>query len=238
MLNTKASKTRFQSAPWMDFNDYFTIIGVGGIGSWTAYLLTKIGYKCHIYDDDTLDELNMGSQFYSNKFVKQPKVDAFKSTLALLSKDDSENIILTTSARYKEGDTISDFLLCCVDNMSTRKLSSEEWYKKQCEAEWMNPCLYIDSRMDAEYYEVFCIYNEETYQRYVKTLFEDSAVADAPCSFKSTPQTAALISGTIVTCVVNHITNINDEIAESIGIRSVPFHIEQATPIHYINVEE
>lgn len=229
----KASKTRFQDATWLKFDNYFTIIGVGGIGSWVTYLLTKIGYKCHIYDNDSLGEVNMGSQFYSNKFVRENKVHALVHTLELLSKEDSENIIQTTGTKFVEGSVISDFLLICVDNMATRKIASEEWYKQQVSNEWKNPCLLLDGRMDAEFYEVFCVTNEETYQRYVKTLFLDSAVPDAPCSFKSTPQTAALISGTMTTCIVNHLSNINT----GDTMRSVPFHIEQATPIHYNNID-
>ena len=41
------------------------IIGNGGIGSWVSLLLCKMGCSnIHLYDEDTVEEHNIASQFF------------------------------------------------------------------------------------------------------------------------------------------------------------------------------
>lgn len=89
--------------------------------------------------------------------------------------------------------------------------------------------------MDAESLEILCLRNEKDYLKYKEEfLFDDKDVEDAPCSFKSTPYTAALIGSRITSCLVNHICNT----VENNDLRVIPFYLQEIIPIFYTNSYE
>jgi tRNA A37 threonylcarbamoyladenosine dehydratase len=63
-------KTRFKDAPWFltETEKLSTpsilIGGAGGIGSWTTLFLTRAGYPVCVVDFDTLEDVNLGGQFF------------------------------------------------------------------------------------------------------------------------------------------------------------------------------
>ena len=59
-----------------------TIVGAGGIGAPAALCLAKMGVrKLKIYDHDTVEMPNLGTQMYSHKHLGKPKVAALKRYL-------------------------------------------------------------------------------------------------------------------------------------------------------------
>ena len=59
------------------FNVPITVIGVGGIGSFTVLTLAKMGFRnITIYDHDRVEQHNLPNQFYRIKDLKKYKVDA------------------------------------------------------------------------------------------------------------------------------------------------------------------
>ena len=51
---------RFSDAPWAGLLDWVCLGGLGGIGSNLAYLLIKAGIKIGVYEDDIVEEHNIG----------------------------------------------------------------------------------------------------------------------------------------------------------------------------------
>ena len=111
------------------------------------------------------------------------------------------------------------------DNMDARRAMFKVWKRS-----WnsMNRPIFIDGRLNAEQFQIFCVTpeNADVYERI--HLFNDSEVEDAPCSAQQTTHTAAMIAGHMVGFFTNHITNINlrDE------VREIPFMYEYFTPMN------
>jgi hypothetical protein len=95
---------------------------------------------------------------------------------------------------------MSPISISCFDNMKARKIMFNNWKKNE------ERLLLIDGRMTAEGIQIFTA-TKETENNYEKTLFEDSEVQDAPCSFKATSHTGAMIGSLITGIVNNYVTN-------------------------------
>lgn len=56
-----------------------TIVGLGGLGSWTALALAKCGFPLSVYDHDEVEQKNVQNQLYSNVCVGFQKVYALRA---------------------------------------------------------------------------------------------------------------------------------------------------------------
>jgi len=64
------------------FNEEIHILGAGAAGSWTAYLLAKLGVrKLHVWDFDTVVEHNCPNQIFGRGEVGMLKIEALKDRL-------------------------------------------------------------------------------------------------------------------------------------------------------------
>mmetsp|Transcript_4501 Transcript_4501/g.4969 ORF Transcript_4501/g.4969 Transcript_4501/m.4969 type:complete len:383 (+) Transcript_4501:33-1181(+) len=110
------------------------IVGVGGVGSVVAEMLTRCGIgKLILYDYDTVEIANMNRLFYTPQQVGLSKVEAAKETLRSINPKveiEAYNCNITTSENYDQlKDRImkgsltggrSDLVLSCVDNYAAR----------------------------------------------------------------------------------------------------------------------
>lgn len=217
--STDTRRSRFSGTEWYGHNKYISIGGAGSIGSWTALLLSRTGgHAIYVYDDDTIEAVNLAGQFYRQSDVGLSKVDSLHSLIYDLSGTSISNL----RARITDSTTLNGTPVCisAFDNMEARKTMFEEW--KRC---WIpvrrgyNP-LFIDGRMNAENFQVFFVTPDKV-NLYEKHLFDDSEVADLPCSYKYTSHTAAMIASVIVNGFTNWIAN------EKIGgdFRELPFKV-------------
>ena len=94
---------RFKDAIWLQYQHPITIIGIGGIGSWVAFLLFKMGYKLDIYEFDTLERLNIGSQLYPEYLVGRSKATALLEMFKDFSESSPENNVLLRPIRFGAG---------------------------------------------------------------------------------------------------------------------------------------
>ncbi len=53
-------KVRFSDASWANSLQHIVVGGVGGIGSYVSFFLSRIGHTLYLYDMDSIDETNMG----------------------------------------------------------------------------------------------------------------------------------------------------------------------------------
>ena len=222
---------RYKDAPWIaNAKDVNIIIGgAGGIGSGVIFLLGRMGYTLYIYDFDVVGKENIGVQFYKNGNVGEAKVSAINYLVSEFNPS-FENRITAINGRFDHTGITSGIMISCFDNMGARKQMYTSWlnYTKTLEPALERNTLYLDGRLGPEYFEIFAVQGgTNRTERYKKELFEDSEVLDLPCSFKATPHTAFLISGMIVGCLTNFLTNVY----MGMDVRDVPYKTEFQVPI-------
>lgn len=224
------SELRFSGATWYEKVKTLpvTIVGAGGIGSWTALLLSKMGMSVDIIDKDNFDTVNIAGQIFNvrrasgrnkaeevatlcTEFVPTARVRGYRANI------DPENIIYVINES-------SRIFICAVDNMAARKLIYNRWCESVAEAplEEKENYLFIDGRLAAEAYQVYAITgtNERAKLRYMQEFFSDEEADELACSFKQTAYMAALLAGRIA-------NNIANFASPKDGIpRVVPFYVE------------
>lgn len=209
-------KVRFSDAPWADSLHTITIGGVGGIGSWVSLFLARIGHTLNLFDMDSIDETNMAGQLYSISQIGVNKAEAIKTNIANFCGE--ENVVMVNTM-FDENSNVSPIMFSCFDNMAARELMFNKWKAQE------NRVIFIDGRMLAEVGNVFIVLpgDEEKYQ---KTLFADSEVKDAPCSFKATSHCGAFIASIMVSALNNHLANLKFP-----NIRELDFQIDFELPL-------
>lgn len=240
MRESQNQSSRFKDAPWFPRNQESVFVGgSGGIGSWLAFFLAKIGFQAIVYDFDTIEEHNLGGQLFRQSDIGSPKVDALNSIINEFCGDN----ISTSTTPVTINTPHCQFTFSAFDNMKARKdlfevwkRSVTEWRENQVkvaalqegeELEKLPIPIYIDGRLEMEQLQIFCV-TPEWITEYEKYLFDDSQVADAPCTMKQTSHTAAMIASMMTAFFTNHIANVySGEV-----IREVPFYYEFIVPMN------
>ena len=71
---------RFNDAAWLKPRD-IVLGGAGGINSWVALSLARIGHKLTIYDMDRYEDVNIAGQFCTEKDINVNKATALVKNL-------------------------------------------------------------------------------------------------------------------------------------------------------------
>ena len=115
--------SRFTGAAWFDAIKEQTVLlaGLGGIGSWTALLLSRLQINSlYLFDNDRVERHNISGQFYNTNQDNNFKVTATSSNLGSFSNFYN---YYSVSDRYEEStSTTSDIMICGFDNMQARKV--------------------------------------------------------------------------------------------------------------------
>ena len=191
------------------------IFGVGSVGSHTAKVLAKTGFKhIELYDMDIVDSENLAAQAFDFKHLKKNKVDAMKEIL----KDAAGIDAITHHGEITEDTEITPepntVYMCFFDSLEARKIV---WNKVKD-----FPVLYIDGRIgryDMRYYFVDCIVPEEK-EEYEKTL-SVSGISDLECGEKASAPINSMLAGMITMNLVNYIKE-EKQIMTFIGNASTP----------------
>lgn len=204
------SSARYSSADWFNKAKEVSIgiLGCGGIGSWATLLLSRISpKKLILYDNDFVEDINLGGQFFGTLDCDKSKTDALYNNLKNFSPDTpviSYNRLVNSSSAY-----IFDFFDIAItgfDNMGSRKTIYNMW-KRQ------NNCkLLIDGRLNAEEFQIFCLRKDQPNNMKIyedEYLFPDSESESTICSFKQTSYCAAMIGSFITNIVVNWLSGLN-----------------------------
>ena len=215
--------SRSKDAPWYEKSKEETIsmIGLGGIGSNTLYYMSKtIPCKYILFDDDVVEEYNIGTQFFTKEQIGDFKVSAVAD---LCKKASLANFMVFNIKHTTE---YTPIMITGLDNMAARKNAFEVWKSKEDRE------LFIDGRLRANLYEVYVV-TKGREEAYAKTLFDDSEVDDGPCTFKQTAYFAGLIAGRISHVVVNYLSNKYSEDP----IWELPFSIKEVGDLFYIEIK-
>jgi len=229
---------RFSAAQWFDFvkNTEIAVAGVGGIGSWTAFMLARLNPgRITLIDPDKVETSNMAGQLYDTFSVGNFKVNAIANIIhnfANYYRINALNISIDSET------PLPPIIICGFDNMRARRITYQSWKStvyRRPEREHEKSLL-IDGRLSAETLQVFCIPGNAPYymEEYESTwLFSDSEAENTVCSYKQTSYCANLIASIITNLFVNWCTNQCDPLVD----RSLPFMTEYSAEQMFFKTE-
>lgn len=223
-LQIEETTSRFSGAIWYEAITRKKIIlaGLGGIGSYVAFLLSRMHpASIKLYDDDKVEAVNMSGQFYSLNDVNNFKASAIYSKMRVYSNFYNG---LALARKFDENSDGGPIMICGFDNMSARKTFFDSWarYVSSCSTDNRKSCLFIDGRLAAEEFQVIAIQgdDESAMSRYrSEWLFSDEEAEETLCSYKQTTFMANMIGSVMVNIFVNFVANECDPIFP----RDVPF---------------
>jgi molybdopterin/thiamine biosynthesis adenylyltransferase len=218
--------SRFNSAIWFNKTrkQDVTIAGLGGIGSYVVFMLSRLDVNTMtLYDPDIVERVNLSGQLYNSNQIGDYKVDAAANMIANYSNYYS---FVAKYEKLDENSMISKVTICGFDNMKARKDAFRNWtnFVARLPEEERGECLFIDGRLAAEELQVFCIKGDDTdgERRYEPYLFSDSQAAPTVCSYKQTTFMANMIGSIIVNLFINFVANQCNPLID----RDLPFYTE------------
>lgn len=216
---------RYSAADWFDKAQHYsmhsgiTLIGAGGIGSWTAIILAKMSFKLIMYDHDRVDVSNMAGQFFRYEDLNTYKVNAINDICYKVNPIRSH---ICYTNQFIATCRASLITIVAVDNMAARKIAFCTWVD-----DWGNNpnALFIDGRLAAETYQIYTITGGDIAAQvaYASSWFSDSQGDTESCSYKQTSYMAAGIGHRIAMHVANFFANLTLEVGVP---RSLPYYIE------------
>lgn len=223
-LNVAENTSRFSGAIWFEEIKKKTIIlaGLGGIGSYVCFLLARMQpTSLFIYDNDIVEAANMSGQLFGRADVDRYKVDAMADMVSMYA---NYNSVFAIRERFTSTCEAADIMICGFDNMEARKTFFTKWRANaQLKPLYERKhCLFIDGRLSAEYFQVFCITGDDAQaqEAYVeKALFSDEEADETVCSYKQTTYMANMIGSVMVNLFTNFVAN---EVAGA-PIRELPY---------------
>lgn len=203
--------TRFSGALWYDKIQLqlATVVGVGGIGSWLTFFLSRLGLsKIYIYDPDRVESVNMAGQLYKLSDINDYKTDAINKTCREFS-----NYFGINSFRQKVSEDTPFFrhVFTGLDNMDGRKYSYYRWKESLVRAGQRDKCIFIDGRLTANMFQIFAITGDDLVNMAIyenQWLFNDNEAVELPCSFKQTSHIAAMIASVMTNIYINYIAKV------------------------------
>lgn len=233
LINQETS--RFSSAVWYDEIQRRVVIlaGLGGIGSYVAFLLSRLDIQnIYLFDPDTVEVGNLSGQLYADESIGQNKAYA---TGELLRKFSHYYRMNCYPENYDSNFT-TDIMICGFDNMAARRQFYNAWKQRALSVDNPSKCLFIDGRLAAENFQVLCIKGDDFYsmERYEdEFLFSDEEAEETICSYKQTTFMANMIGSIIVNLFVNFVAN---EYCEELIKRDLPFYTEYSASSMYFKV--
>lgn len=237
-LLVSESTSRFSSAIWYENIQNKTVIlaGVGGIGSYVAFLLARMKpASMFIYDNDIVEAANMSGQLYGNSDLGRPKVSAISEMIRNYA---DYNSVFAVPERFTIESEASDIMICGFDNMTARRAFFTKWLRhvnSKPENE-RGKCLFIDGRLAAEEFQVLCIKGDDQFNidRYgADFLFTDAEADETICSYKQTTFCANMIASYMVNLFVNFCANQCNPLID----RDLPFLTTYNAETMYLKTE-
>ena len=217
--------SRFQGAAWFEKIKTLNIciIGSGGIGSYTSFLVSRLQpAHIHLFDFDNVDQSNLSGQLFCSNDVGSSKAVVMSNFI----KNYSRYYNISTFGRFLRHSYIDDYdvVIGALDNMEVRKNVFENWIINGKEGS-----LLIDGRLNAEEFQIFSMLknNKEAQENYADEWLFSSEEADVTtCSYKQTSFMANMIGTMITNIVVNYAYNSHF----GMPIRTIPYKMYYSGP--------
>jgi hypothetical protein len=184
-----------------------TIVGLGATGSFVSLLLARAGINhLRLVDFDYYEIHNLGSQLADYQDIGENKARATANKLALFSSATTVSVY-NDRIENKSGlltPNYSNIVISALDSMSGRKYIFETMKSNNYRGQ-----LLLDSRIGAEYLEVYCIpmNNQDYVDRYAETLFSDEQGNTGACNYQQSSHSACMAACEMVKLVTNWVTN-------------------------------
>ncbi len=181
--------------PLEAFSCPITIVGAGAIGSYTTLALAKLGFcNLEVWDDDVVDDVNVGVQLYGPRDIGQHKVNALARII-----EEQTAVELKCHRTKAQRDVNGRIIIMAVDSMVARKTL------------WENnrPELFIDARMAIEFALLFAMKpgDKQDAKAYRASLYTDESAVQERCTLKATTYTAMLIGGMVAKTVKDYLAS-------------------------------
>ena len=174
------------------------IIGCGSVGSWAALCLAKTGAsQLTLWDDDSVEELNIPNQVYRPSDIGRKKVTALAENIGLMTE-----MIPTIHQRRFDALPVSGIVVIAVDSMDTR---IDLWRSLRDQSQvWM-----IDSRMGAEVARILTVKLSSLSSKrdYGRSLYRSEEALQEPCTARSTCYCASGLASFLTAKIVKIVTN-------------------------------
>lgn len=214
---------RFSGASWFKYfeNKNIILAGLGGIGSYVAYLLSKFKpANLILYDPDKVEFVNLSGQLYSSKDVGNYKSTAI---CAKIKDYSGYSRYMECREKFTPLSAPSDIMICGFDNMEARKIFFRSWclHLEDMNDEAKKKCLFIDGRLAAEEFQIFAITGDNDYainEYRDKYLFSDDEADATVCSYKQTAFCACMIASYMVNLLANFAALMSGD-----NFRTLPF---------------
>ncbi len=151
------------------------LVGCGGIGSFAALALGKLGCpRLHLYDDDRVEEHNMPNQLFRVADIGRPKVEALAEILETFTGTRPQ-----AHQRRIEGERLQGIVVSGVDSMFARKTLWQKTVRHRAGIP-----LYLDGRIGAEVCRLYSIRpaDPDDVRFYERSLYDDSQAEPVSCT--------------------------------------------------------
>jgi molybdopterin/thiamine biosynthesis adenylyltransferase len=151
------------------------LVGCGGVGSFAALALAKLGCSnMHLYDDDRVEEHNVPNQLFRTTDIGRPKVEALAEILEVFT-----GVHAMSHLRRLNGERLQGVVVSGVDSMASRKAM---WVKSVRHRAGIP--LYLDGRLGAEVCRLYAIRpaDPDDVRCYESNLYEDSQAVPLSCT--------------------------------------------------------
>lgn len=179
------------------------IIGVGGIGSWVALELVKLGVReLVLVDPDIVEPHNAAYTCYQRKQSGQKKVEALRRLLVYtehmkgVKRRARISAVSNPSCLNKDFFPDKSIVVMAVDNMDTRKSLWEE-----CILNNARVLFFVEGRMGSEAFMLYSLrpvrYDDVIFYQKPEILYSQSQAAEGTCANQSFVYTAAVCGSLI-----------------------------------------
>ena len=236
-LLVSEATSRFSSAIWFDNIQHkvVTIAGLGGIGSYVAFMIARVRpYQIILYDFDTVEAGNMSGQLYGYTHIGMLKSQAINQIIREYTDFYSTRVY---TEPYTENSAVSEIMICGFDSMESRKMFFNSWKTAvhRMTRDNRKKYLFIDGRLAAESFQVFCFTGDDDYniRKYEEEfLFSDEEADETICSYKQTTFMANMIGSIITNLFINFCANQCNPLID----RDLPFLTEYNAETMYFKV--
>lgn len=184
--------------------DRVTIVGAGGIGSWTGLALTKLGVpNIKLIDFDVVESHNIPNQMYPIEAADRPKVEVLAEVCESFGGSSIEySIDKITEEGWENGTgTLRGVVVAALDSMVAR---NNLWNQAIC-GNIHVPRL-IDARLGGEKIVVYTVdpLNPEDKEFYEESLYTDEEATSDSCTAQSISDVGLAVASIITRNVRRH----------------------------------
>ena len=187
--------SRFRGLITQDQMLSVTVIGCGGIGSAVIKQLAQLGVpKIIMWDGDTVDEVNRGTQGFSSFAVGKSKVEAMSDVCKAYGDEECSYIGINKFFKPMEDSITTQVAIIVPDSIDVRR----EIFKENIMDK--SVMFLIDARMAAEQGQVFLVdmADKKQVRFYGESFFDSSEAMEESCTARATIYCGEFIASLIV----------------------------------------